>query len=437
MFAPRFRRHVAAAVAVVAVAGCSPVGASLAPTEHARATVVDLPGAADEQPTGPTPVDTSGLQDALDAIAAAFLAGDPDQLRPWLHDDSTPFGERWLERAANMAALPLASYTLELDASVPDLATDAVRGRYGEPAAVVSVLERHRIRGFDPDGSAVDDLYLTAIRTSEGWRIATDTDGRPLGLSSVTHLWDLTRVVATRRGRVLALHPPGAAGIDTVLDEAGRALATATDRWPVDWPRRVAIIVPADEDQLGDLLNVTFDLTNFIAFAIASPYASLGDYDLTGPRIVLNTDRFLQRQSSTRERILVHELTHIATRPVSGPFVPSWLEEGVAQALGEQQSTTGTGLVDALAPSGVQLPSDAQFTLGGRDRIYLSYQLAWSFVDWLRRTYGSGAVARFYVAAGEGSLRQAGTEAWHIDRAAREVFGRSMAELRDAWRVGR
>ena len=133
----------------------------------------------------------------------------------------------------------------------------------------------------------------------------------------------------------------------------------------------------------------------------------------------------------------MHELVHVATRPASGPMVPAWLEEGVAQALGERQSTTGTGLVDATAPSQLLLPTDGQFTVGGRDRIFLSYQVAWAFVDHLVATYGVDAVGAFYAAAGRGAVGRPGTEAHHVDRAAREVLGASMQELVAAWRASR
>ncbi len=115
-------------------------------------------------------------------------------------------------------------------------------------------------------------------------------------------------------------------------------------------------------------------------------------------------------------------------------MVPSWLEEGVAQALGERQSTTGTAQVDALAPGDRRLPTDAQFTVGGRDGIFLSYQLAWKFVDHLVDTYGADAVGTFYAAVGRGSVGRPGTEQFHVDRAAREVFRAPLAELLARWR---
>ena len=431
----RCPRPVAPAALTLVLAACggavtqAPPGARLPATSAAAPPAGTVPSPAAE-------ADLDGLQEALDAVADAFLAADPDALRPWLHDPDSVFGRRWLDRARNLAEVPLSHYALELDPSLPDLATERIRARYDARVALVYVVEEHALEGFDAEGPAAEDLFLTAVESEDGWRFASDTDAEPLGLVSADHLWDHGRVVATRRGDLLALHHPETGAIDAVLAETEAALEELRERWPLPWSGRVPIIVPRDQQELGDLLHVTFDLSNFVAFATATPSGDLGRYELTGTRIVLNTPTFLDRGRTVRQRILVHELTHVASRPVSGPFVPSWLEEGLAQALGERRSTTGTVLLNGLVSRGFdgQLPTDGQFVVGSRDRIFLSYQLAWSFVDHLADRYGDEMVAEFYAAAGAGAIGEPGTEAWHVDRAAREVFGRSLEELREEWR---
>lgn len=423
--------------AVLALSGCSRSAPEVDATGDGARSAASLEGVsvlADDEPD----VDRSGLQEALDEVAAGFLTADPEAIRPWLYDLSNPFARRWLDRARNLDGVPLAAYHLELDDSLGELATSAVRRRYDDPVTVAYVVEEHVLEGFDPpDRPASEDLFLTAVHTPNGWRFAADTDAEPLGLLSVDHLWDHGPVETTRRGSILALHHPDTRNLDEVLDEANAALGQARKRWPLAWAERVPVLVPRDQDELGQLLHVTFDLSNFVAFATATPAGERGEYELSGSRIMLNPDRFLDRAPSTRQLILVHELLHVATHRVGGPFVPSWLDEGVAQVLGEERSTTGTRLLDALmADPGWDgaLPTDGQFTVGGRDRIFLSYQQAWSFVSYLTRTYGRDEVARFYAAAGEGAIGTAGTEAWHVDHAAREVFGKDLAALRVEWR---
>lgn len=427
-------RVVVALLAAGAFAGCggpADRGVSVGDASAARASFAP----ATDAPAEPSIRDRAEIQAVLDRAAAAFLDGDPEGVRDVLADPDSALGRRWLARVDHARGVPLASYSLRLDESLPDLATDRLRSAHPEPVQVVYVVEEHAIEGFDEAGPAAEDLFLTLVRDeARGWLIADDRDAEPLGLVSVDHLWDHGPVVATREGPVLALHHPET-DVGALVGEARRALAAAADRWPLPWSERVPILVPRDEDELAELLHVTFDLSNFIAFATATSTGELGDHDLTGTRVVINPARFLDRSTATRELILIHELVHAATRPVAGPMVPSWLEEGVAQALGEQRSTTGTRLLDALATDDVRLPTDAEFTVGGRDRIFLSYQQAWGFLDHLVARFGRDQVARFYEAVGEGSEGRPGTEAWHVDRAAEEVLGAPLAALVDAWRA--
>ena len=247
-----------------------------------------------------TTADDVAIQQMLDEVAAAFLRADPEGVRPHLLDEESRFGVQWLERAGNLANVPLASYTLELDSSLPDLATDRVRGQYATGVQVRYIVERHAIDGFDTEPAA-EDLFLTVVPAEGGWRLASDRDAESLGLVSVDHLWDHGPVSFTVDGPVAALHHPDGPAVGPLLAEAASALRSARERWPLAWPERVPIIVPRDEEELGELLHVTFDLSNFVAFATATPVSKLTTYDLTGSRIILNPGRFLNRAASTRE----------------------------------------------------------------------------------------------------------------------------------------
>jgi len=381
------------------------------------------------------PPQREGLQDALDGLAAGFAAGDADAVAAWLFNPSSTFGKRWQDRARWLAAVPLAHYALVADPSLGDLASDDVRERL-PGAQVVYVVEELALDGFDdPDRPAKYDLFLTMIDTADGWRVAGDVDAEPLGLVSTDHLWDLGPVEVTRRGQLGALHRPGMRQVAEVLADLEAALATTAQRWPRPIEQAVAVIIPQSQAELGELLHVTFDLSNFVAFATSTAFGELGTYELTGSRIAINPDRFLRHTPATRASILVHELTHVATHPDAGPFVPSWLNEGVAQAIGEQRSATGTALLDQHVAGGWdhRPPTDAQFVVGGRDRVFLSYQLGWSLVDHLVDVHGAELVAQFYAASGRGAAGRAGTEAWHLDRAAREVFGVGFHDLTESW----
>jgi hypothetical protein len=385
--------------------------------------------------SGAPVTDEDGVEAALAALAAGLRAGDPDVLAPWLADPSSEVGERWRNRATNVAEVPLATYELALDPALPALTTTRVRDRWGSDAQSVLVVEEHALEGHDVDGPRRESLVLTFVPDGDRWVLVDDQGGSSLGLVRGVHLWDLGPVEATARGPLLALHRPGAGGIEQLLVEAEAALGLARDRWPLPWSERVPVLVPADADELADLLNVTFDLDSFVAFATASSVIEPGEHRLTGARIVLNPARFDDRDARTRELVLVHELLHVASRPYAATSTPLWLEEGVAQALGEQRSSTGTRLLDAAGAPGRRLPLDAEFTTGGRDGIHLAYQRAWSFTDHLVGRFDADRVARFYEEVGIGSVRDPGTVGYRVDRAAREVFEEPLDDLVASWQA--
>jgi hypothetical protein len=431
-------RHLILLLVAFALTACGVEGISVPSAEVDRAAVSAPSSAApphgDEIALDPTSLDE--VSELLDGVARAFLDGDADALRVRLHDPGSAFAQRWLERLENISDVPLATYRLVVEPTTGDLATDDVRQRFGDPTRVVHVREHHEIDGYDLDGPAVESLFLTVVRTEDGWRIASDSDVNHLGLTSAVHLWDIGPVSASEGGPFIVLHHPDVADrVPQLIQEAQAALDDMQRRWGLEWSGRVPIIVPRDQDELARLLNVTFELDNFIAFATATADRDLGVYELTGSRVVINPDRFLDRTSETRRLILAHELLHVASRPHAGPFTPAWVEEGVAQRLGEDRSTTGTRLVDAQVARGFtgDLPLDAEFTTGDRDRIWLSYQLSFSFADYLVGAYGEEALARFYASLGRGSVGEPGRRAYHLDRAAEEVYGRSLDELRTEW----
>lgn len=420
--------------AAVLAAGCA-----IPPTPQVALEVV---AAAVDAPSATPPVDVvdvrdrATIQDMLDTASQAFLTGDADLLEPLLAEPAGAFGRAWLQRVEHMRALPLGSYLLRVGESLPDLATDRVRDRYDDPVQVIHVVEELVLNEFDPSPARAH-LYLTVVETDDGWRLAGLRDAEPLGLVSATHLWDLGPVAATRDGQVLALHGHDGPDIGLLVSETVSSLQEVADRWPLDWPRRAVVIVPRDEDQLADMLNVTFDLSNFVAFATANAVRDGTSWELTGSRVVLNPQRFLGRTSASRQRILTHELVHIASRPSAGPAVPNWLEEGVAQVWGDQRSATGTALLSGLPAGQLDLPRDNQFTTGGTQRIHLSYQAGWSFLDHLVDRFGAARVGAFYLAAGQGNIGEPGTRSYLVDRAARGVFDQSLDELVDAWRASR
>ena len=386
-------------------------------------------GALDEQTT-------RQLSDLLDGLAQALANADDDAMEALLHDPEGAVGERWRTRAANLADVPFDDLGLRLDPRPGNMTTDRVRARFPDvdEVAVVGVLEEHVLAGHDVDGPARHRHTLTFVRTDDDWRLADDRDGRILGRPEPGFLWDLAPVTTTAQGPVLALHPEEASGVDRLVAETAAAMEVLPQRWPADWSQRTVLSVPSDREQLAHVVGASLDLDDFLAFASATAYSTPGVHEITGTRLVVNPDRFPDSPDA-RERVLLHELVHVATRPVASHRIPLWLEEGVAQALGEQGPSTGTTRqLEALGAQGRRLPTDAEFAALGRQATLLAYQRSYSFVDHLVDVRGRDAVVAFYLEVGQ-SVHEPGTVGHRLDRAAERALGADLDALVADWRA--
>src|SRR5687767_11317970 len=136
------------------------------------------------------------------------------------------------------------------------------------------------------------------------------------------------------------------------------------------------------------MLQATFDASKFVAFA----YSTIDPESLgyTGDRIIVNPSVIAGRPREDVVTIMAHELLHIATRDASGPFVPLFADEGLAEVAGYGE-TPGLGYFDAIVSGGgfdSALPEDFQFSTGTANDIYLSYQEAQSAVRFFINRWG-------------------------------------------------
>jgi hypothetical protein len=423
-----------------APSGADAAGSVLTRPDAERATVA-VTGDADDDATagqeGPgEDADLEEIEVALDGLSEAMLAGEPERMVDHLDEPDGEVGTLWRRRAANIAEVELDHYRLRLDERLGDVTSEAVRARHDVDVRAVVVVEELAVAGHDRDGAARHRRTLTFVRRDDGWRLSEERDGRALGLSTPVHLWDLGPIATTGSGPVVALHHPDAPDVGRLVEETRQAIASLRDRWPARWSERVVLLVPRDRDELEELLDADLALDDFLAFATATTWSEPGEQGLAGSRVVVNPERFDDLRAEVRERVLLHELLHVATRPLGSAAMPLWLEEGVAQALGEDGPSTGsTRRLDGLGAEGRRLPLDEEFTAGGREQTHLAYQRSWAFVDHLERRHGDAAVAAFYAAVGDAATTP-GTVEHHIDAAALETFGTDLDGLVAQWRAG-
>jgi hypothetical protein len=382
------------------------------------------------------------IQALLDARAEAYLARDRAAFMATIAGDSAPFRSRQEDFFQFSRAIPFESYRLEADWDhFGDLARPVDASRYPNADDVVILLvhEKYAIRGFD-QRPAVEDYVLTFVERDGEWLIAEDSDLDSVGLQSVRHLWDSGPVVVESSEHfTIYRHPCGEDGACVALPAdflatSEEALAHVDRHWHVPWRHKVLVLVPTTTEELGRMLQSTFELDNFVAFAY-STYETGESFDLSGYRIMLNWPQIAGRDSNSIRAIMSHELLHVATRSVTGPFVPTFVEEGLAEHVGRAGDSDALSFLESEVASGAfdgKLPRDFEFVTGDGFDIFRSYQEALSAIDFLARRWGESDLRRFYLRLGRPEFA-AGTSTYHVDRALRATIGRGYDGFERAW----
>jgi len=355
--------------------------------------------------------------------------------------DSTDFVERQEAFFDRVIGLPLASYRLVAAWDrYGDLVRPSDRASY-EDADDVSIPvteERYRIAGIDRE-EAVEDIYFTFVKRDGRWLIAEDTDLDDLTLYSGRHLWDFGPVEQQRSSHLLQLsHPCGEGSCPATahpyLRLAERALERVEGLWSAPWKRDMVLLIPDDQQELRRLIQATFDLEDFVAFAYSSVDVSRS-IDYTGHRMIVNPQGFAGRSQETVVAILAHEMLHVASRYSSGPFVPIFVEEGIADYVGTAGNPDPLAFFRLDVAAGRfdgRLPEDYQFTAGTGADIYRSYQKSQSAVRFFIERWGLPKFIRFYRTLGSKKIA-AGTARYHVSRSLEKVTGLDLDAFEKAW----
>lgn len=361
----------------------------------------------------------------------SFQTHDADLLRGTVRAGA--FARRTSASLANAANVPFAHFSLRPTTRYSgDLASARVRRRYpGQQVRAYHVLQDVMLRGIETRPFN-DESVFTVVRERpidgdpyEGWRIASTSDLEPLGFYSAYELWDAAPVVVRTSPRFMLLtHADVQSLADDVLRDAEAAYAEARKAWPAPTDERFAIIMPSTTEELRNVLRATIDLSKFVAFVGAGVIRE-GGWRFGAGRMFVHLSHFRRYGPNSRRSILTHELIHAVSRPAAGPFIPVWVEEGMAEALsGGDPSRAG----DAI----VTFPTDDLFVAGSVGEIVQNYARAQVAIQTLIDRVGRPGLLRFYRALGR-PRDVPGTDDYWVRRAA-TAAGWSYDAWQDAWR---
>lgn len=345
------------------------------------------------------------------------------------------FRLRTLEAMRRVYGLGLVSYKLELsDDGYLDL-VDGLRARpKGDEVHVVEAIERLRLRGIDAVASS-DAIVFTVVRRGRTWSVVADDGLSDLGVLPARAMWDFGAITRIRSAGVSVLTHGRASVARRLQSSVLEARRRVNERWPYRWPQQVAVVLPRSPSELGAILQTSFDLSPFVAFATSSVDRAEGAFVLGAHRVYVQPETFFSNSRAYQDDTLSHELLHLATRPHAGAFTPAWLDEAVAQNYGERRLPR-TPILASRARSGRfdgRLPREHEFIIGTRDSIHLAYEESSDFVAYLQRRFGTNAGARLYRAMGRERPDRAGNATYHLDHATRAAFKVGFSALQRAW----
>jgi hypothetical protein len=195
-------------------------------------------------------------------------------------------------------------------------------------------------------------------------------------------------------------------------------------------PAQIVVVLPHTLDQLREILQATFDLSNFVAFASAAVDRD-EDWQSTAPRVYVQDTNLARSRQDFQLQTFHHEFTHVAAFPLAGPFVPSWVHEGVADWMaGGEKAPMAVDGTDGV------LPEDWEFTTGGGESILRAYDEGTSAMAFLAAKKGNNAPLDLLARVGE--LRVApGTSEYRVDQGLRAVYGTGLDQFQKDWNGGR
>lgn len=305
----------------------------------------------------------------------------------------------------NFTTLPLVKFGYRIDPR-------GVRRR--GKVVTARILRTVQLEGYDraPVRTLDRVRFVKAPGSRRGWLIRSGTDedwrverGVPL------QVWDLERIeVREGDGVLLVLDRASLGDADVLLRALEEGIGEVAPRVPYPWNERVVAYALRDEEflrRLGDIPGGNPQRLDAVTFPVRDGGRS---GEVASTRFVM-TPRMLGRAEEVRERLIRHELVHVALGIRDDP-VPVWLSEGIAEwvsasALPEEEQTIAADAVEAAVDGVESLPADDTFN--GPDA-GANYGISWFACAFVVDTYGEEQLWSLFDAMRVAGRDQAGDE---------------------------
>ena len=319
------------------------------------------------------------LEHVLAARARALLSHDQAAFTAGLAGGSE-FRAQQAAYFADLAQLPVSALSYRLDPA------SLVRTTDGYWATVDVSL---RLDGYDDRPVVTPDRYRFE-RRGRGFGLASVTDPRWEARNPVaSQPWDDHAVVVRRGHGVLGIFDPGSAGrAGAVMRAVEHGVAQVRPLVPYDWDGSVVVYALSDPSFLEGLPDVPGGDATAVDALTFPVFAKPGSHRVASMRFVLNP-RLLGEPGTARNRLIRHELTHVAMGK-RDDRLPVWLSEGLAewvsvQPIAPQDRVISGSALQAARRGLTALPADETFN----DRHAAAhYGIAWWACEAVADGYG-------------------------------------------------
>jgi hypothetical protein len=350
-------------------------------------------------PSDPDTVRAAALEQLLDQRSAAVLARDGSGWLATVDPGDKVFRARQQAEFANFALLPLSRWQYSVVGPGPTLSATR-QAALGPDAWVAQVDLGYRLGPADRT-DVHSTQYLTLVERDGTWLIAGDSDGH-----TSTEIWDLGRltVLTGKSSVVIGVGPRS--GLEGYVAQADAAVTRVSGIWGTAWPRRVVVLVPRTQAQMGRLLNrASASLSQIAAVTTGELTAVEGSPAGGADQIIINPAGFAKLGSLGRRVVITHEATHVAVRASTPRQVAIWLSEGFADYVGysglDLPRTEVAADVLGLVRRGTgptALPAAEDFD-ASRSTIGPAYSSAWLACSLIADRYGQAKLLALYRAA--------------------------------------
>ena len=352
----------------------------------------------EDSPARVVPTDVAAdIQHVLDTRARALVAGRERTFLGTINEADRTLRARELRYFDNVQQLPIGRLSYELDRgsliATGDGITAVVRRHLQlTPYDALPVTTPDRVRII-----VVDGRYVLANDQDHAWQDANHIEVPP---------WDTMRIeVRAAEGVLGVFDKQSAADADSILGDVQHGLDDVAAQVPWTWSRQVVVYALADTaafQEIDDLPGGDPEKLDGVAFPVQAAPRS---HRLAATRFVLHP-RMLDSPGVARQRLIRHELTHVAVG-MRDDHVPIWLSEGLAEWVSVQPIPSADRVIseDAViaARAGIRsLPGDDTFN---GPQSGANYGIAWWACDYIATTYGPSMLWALLdnMAAGDGT----------------------------------